>query len=93
MATDFDRAQRDRLAVLLNAYLDAITAILTTNGVKEYTLNTGQGTQRVTREDLATLQETYGLLYTQYDALNARCTDGGMVQVVPYGSAPWLDRI
>ncbi|AAQ96471.1 hypothetical protein [Vibrio phage VP16T] len=92
MTTTFDMQQRDRLATILNAYLDAITALLTAN-VQEYTLNTGQGSQRVTRLDLQQLQENYGLLYRQYDALVSRCGNGGLVQLVPEGAAPWLDRI
>ncbi len=92
MATAIDRQQRDRLGTLLNAYLDAITALLTAN-VQEYTLNTGQGTQRVTRFDLKQLQESYGLLYNQYQTLVNICGNGGLIQLVPEGAAPWLDRL
>lgn len=92
MATTVDMQQRDRLAGLLNSYLDAITALLTA-GVQEYTLNTGQGTQRVSRFDLADLQRTYGLLYSQYQTVVSICGDGGAIQVVPEGAAPWLDRL
>lgn len=92
MSSAIDIQQRDRLATLLNAYLDAITTLLAGN-VQEYRLNTGQGDQRVTRFDLKQLQESYGLLYRQYDALVSRCGTGGVVQVVPQGAAPWLDRI
>ncbi len=92
MATSIDIQMRDRIGGLLLAYLDAITALLTTQ-VQEYTLNTGQGTQRVTRLDLQTLQDTYIQMYNQYDALNNRCNGHGVVQGVPKGAAPWLDRI
>ena len=92
MATAIDLQQRDRLGKLLNAYLDAITALLTAN-VQEYTLNTGQGTQRVTRFDLKQLQETYGLLYNQYQTTVSICGNGGLIQLVPEGAAPWLDRL
>lgn len=84
----FEQQQVDKLATLLNAYLDAITALLT-SGVIEYTLDTGQGRQTVKRQDLPKMQETYGLLWQQYDALKARCEYGGSVSVVP-GTAPWL---
>lgn len=92
MSTSIDIQQRDRLATLLNAYLDAITTLLTGN-VQEYRLNTGQGDQRVTRFDLESLQRSYGLLYRQYDSLVSRCGTGGVIQLVPQGAAPWLDRI
>jgi hypothetical protein len=78
-----------KLQALLTAYLDAITALLV-GGVREYRLSTGQGDQMVKREDVSRLQETYGLVWQQYDALSARCNGGGAVQLVPWGAAPWL---
>ncbi len=92
MASQFEINQLARLETLLTSYLDAITALLTAN-VQEYQLNTGQGTQRVTRYDISNLQKTYGQVWQQYDALSARCSGGGVVTVVPYGAAPWLDRL
>ena len=92
MSTCIDIQQRDRLAELLNTYLDAITTLLAGN-VQEYRLNTGQGDQKVTRFDIESLQNSYGLLYRQYDALVSRCGTGGVIQIVPQGAAPWLDAI
>lgn len=85
--TAMDRVQVEKLEALILAYYDAITALLLTGGVKEYTLNTGQGTQRVTREDVPRMQETLGLLNQQYDALSARCNFGGAINITP-GTAP-----
>tara|TARA_R100000541_G_scaffold18689_1_gene28545 strand:+ start:2848 stop:3126 length:279 start_codon:yes stop_codon:yes gene_type:complete len=79
-----------RLETLLSLYLDAITTLLTAGATKSYSLDTGQGRQQVTREDVDKLQETYGLLWQQYDSLKARCNGGGAVQVLPYGATPWI---
>jgi len=87
--TQFELDQITKLQALLSAYLDAITALLVGN-VREYRLSTGQGDQMVKREDVNRLQETYGLVWQQYDALCARCSNGGAVQQVPWGAAPWL---
>lgn len=87
--SQFELGQVAKLETLLSAYLDAITALLIGN-VKEYRLSTGQGDQMVKREDVHKLQETYGLVWQQYDAIAARCGDGGSVQLVPWGAAPWL---
>ena len=87
--TQFELEHIAKLQALLTAYLNAITALLIGN-VREYRLSTGQGDQMVKREDVNTLQETYGLVWQQYDALCARCANGGAVQQVPWGAAPWL---
>lgn len=86
--SDFERTQIEKLESILSAYADAIIALLTANGVKEYTLDTGQSVQRVRREDVDKLQETYGLVWQQYDALKARCDFGGAVTVVPLEALP-----
>ncbi len=89
--TPFVQTQITKLETLLGLYLDAITTLLASGGTKSYTLDTGQGRQTVTREDVDKLQETYGLLWQQYDALSARCGNGGAVNVVPWGATPWLN--
>ena len=83
MSQEVEKQLADKLATLLNSYLDAITALLV-GGVVEYHLDTGQGKQRVTKLDVAQMQETWGLLFQQWDALNSRCNGGGAVTVVPY---------
>ncbi len=85
--SQFELDQITKLEGLLNAYIDAVTALLT--GAKEYTIDTQQGRQTVKREDVDKLQENYGLVWQQYDALNARCGNGGAVQQVPWGAIPW----
>lgn len=87
----FVQEQITKLEALLNAYIDAITTLLT--GAKEYTLDTGQGRQTVKREDVDKLQENYGLVWQQYDALNARCGFGGSIQQTPWGSLPCYNRL
>lgn len=84
--TAFEQEQVTKLEALLSAYLDAITTLLT--GAKEYSIDTGQGRQLVKREDVDKLQESYGLVWQQYDALSARCGFGGAIQQVPWGSLP-----
>lgn len=86
----FEKDQIAKLQALLSAYLDAITTLLT--GAKSYTLDTGQGRQTVMREDVDKLQENYGLVWQQYDALCARCGNGGAVQQVPWGATPWINH-
>lgn len=88
--SNFEQAQLTKLQALLDAYLDAITTLLT--GAKSYSIDTGQGRQSVTREDVDKLQENYGLVWQQYDAILARCTNGGAINVVPYGATPWLNQ-
>ena len=88
--TQFEQTQIAKLEGLLNAYIDAITTLLT--GAKSYTIDTGQGRQTVEREDVAKLQENYGLVWQQYDALNARCGNGGAIQQVPWGSISWNNQ-
>jgi hypothetical protein len=85
--SQFEQEQITKLQSLLTAYLDAILTLLT--GAKEYTIDTGQGRQTVKREDIDKLQENYGLIWQQYDALNARCGNGGSIQQVPWGAIPW----
>lgn len=88
--SQFEKEQITKLQELLSAYADAIITLLTgAKGVKEYTIDTLQGRQTVKREDIDKLQETYGLIWQQYDALSARCGNGGAIQQVPWGAIPW----
>ena len=79
----FDQMMLDKLETAISQYMDAIIALTLANGVEEYTLNTGQGTQRVKRSDTLKLQETVGLLTQQRDTYVARCGNGGAVTMVP----------
>lgn len=87
---DFEQQRLDRLKLIIVAHEDAILALLTAGGVQEYTIDTGQGRQTVKRADVSRLQETWGLLIQQYDAMVARCNGGGAVQVTPWRTAPWV---
>ena len=72
-----------------NAYGDAITALLLTNGVESYTLDTGQGKQTVTRMDVESLQDSYFKLLELIDVLYARAEGYVMTQVIPVRAFPW----
>lgn len=72
-----------------NAYGDAISALLLNNGVKSYSIDTGQGRQQVTREDIDALQETYFKLLDWIDAAYIRLEGAALTQVVPLRAMPW----
>jgi len=55
---------------------------LANGGIQEYTFDTGQTTQRVTKVNIATLQRTINSLYNQYATLCARLY-GGTTLVKP----------
>lgn len=75
-----------KVKALIEAIDDAILAV-TVGGVLEYSLNTGQSIQRVTRQDVARLTDARRALFQQYDSLCARLTNGGAIQVIP-GNLP-----
>jgi hypothetical protein len=57
---------------LINIYDAAITAIVT-DGAQQYTLDTGQSRQVVTKLDIASLQRILAHLENKYVTLQARC--------------------
>lgn len=79
-------AKIEKTRALIDALDDAILALSTT-GIMEYTINTGQSTQRVTRQDVTRLTEQRAALFQHYDSLCARVTNGGAIQVIP-GALP-----
>lgn len=86
---DFFLQQLNANITRANAYGDAITALLTANGVKSYTIDTGQGKQTVTREDIDMLQNTYFKLLDWIDAAYIRFEGVSLVQVLPLRAMPW----
>lgn len=83
---EWERQRLEKVKAIIDALDDAILQ-LTVNGVLEYSLNTGQSIQRVTRQDVTKLVDQRGVLFQQYDSLCARLTNGGAIQVVP-GALP-----
>lgn len=84
--TDWERGRLAKLKAIIEAIDDAILQLSTT-AILEYHLDTGQSKQRVTRQDLPRLVDTKASLFTQYDALCARLSNGGALQVIP-GALP-----
>ena len=62
--------------------LQAAELALASDAIQEYTLDTGQSIQRVTKVNIATLQRAINGLYNQYATLCARL-EGGTVLVRP----------
>lgn len=63
--------------------LNAAIQYLLSNPTAEYTLNTGQSTQRVRRQDLSQLQEMRAALYGERDALKNRTSGAPLVSHAP----------
>lgn len=83
---EWEQARLDKTKAIINALDDAILQLSTT-GILEYHLDTGQSKQRVTRQDVARMTEMRADLFNQYDALCSRLTNGGAIQVIP-GALP-----
>ncbi|MNI26478.1 hypothetical protein D3C77_336910 [compost metagenome] len=83
---EWERTRLTKLKAIIDALDDAILQLSTT-AILEYHLDTGQSKQRVTRQDLPRLVDAKADLFTQYDALCARLSNGGALQVIP-GALP-----
>lgn len=79
--TAFLSARIATTQALIVAYEAAILA-LTTTPVVSYTLDTGQGRQTVTRQNIDAMQATLEGLYNLLTTLNARLC-GGTITVRP----------
>lgn len=79
----WEMGRLQKLKLIIEAYDDAILALSTNMTIVEYNLDTGQSKQRVTRQDIDKLIDVRGTLFQQHDALCARLTNGGVVQVLP----------
>lgn len=75
MFCNTERDQKDlaRYDTLIDIYFDAIEA-LTTGGVQSYTLDTGQTSQTVTKNDLAKLRNSLTHFRNEHRMLLARLT-------------------
>lgn len=83
---EWERAKLAKTKALIDALDDAILQLNTT-AILEYHLDTGQSKQRVTRQDVSRLADMRAVLFAQYDALCARLSNGGALQVIP-GALP-----
>lgn len=83
---EWELSRLEKTKAIIDALDDAILQLSTT-GILEYHLDTGQSKQRVTRQDLARLADMRSDLFNQYDALCARLSNGGALQVIP-GALP-----
>ena len=71
--------------IAMEAQITAINAALLflyDNPHKSYDLNTGQGSQKVTREDTASLNTQLDVLLDRRSTLQTRC-DGATLQIIP----------
>ena len=65
--------------------LDGAIQFLLANPHKSYTLDTGQGSQQVSRPELASLQNQYDALLNRISTLGIRCNLGSATQQIrPY---------
>lgn len=71
---------KDQIAVIKAQILEYQTAIdaLITNQVQQYSLNTGQSVQSVTRLDVVRLQTQVDSLYNRLATLEARLYGGSL---------------
>lgn len=65
--------------------LQAAIDFITTNPHKSYTLNTGQGSQQVSRPDLSQLQDQEDGLLNRIATLEIRCNPGSASQQIRPG--------
>jgi hypothetical protein len=83
---EWEQTRLAKTKAIIDALDDAILQLSTT-AILEYHLDTGQSKQRVTRQDVPRLVDMRSDLFNQYDALCARLTNGGAIQVIP-GALP-----
>lgn len=76
ITTDFLTQRIAATQTQIIAYEDAVTA-LSTAGIQEYTLDTGQTVQKVSRFDIKDLQSTLDALYNRMATLCARRDGSG----------------
>lgn len=81
MAAQFWLDQLTEAKAQLTALSTAIN-FLYANPHKSYTLDTGQGSQQVSRPDLNSLQDQYDGLLNRIATLEARCV-GASQQIIP----------
>lgn len=82
MDASFIQARIDATKAQIIAYETAIDAIVS-GGVQSYDLDTGQTVQKVTKLNLASMQNTLNSLYNRCATLEARLNGSGTVTGAP----------
>lgn len=82
MDAAFLQARIDKTKELIVAYEDAALAI-SSGEISQYTLDTGQSRQVVTKTNLATLSNQIDALYNRLVTLRALQTGNGSTTMVP----------
>lgn len=82
MADTFLEDQKTKIEAVINALTDTILQ-LSSGAVQSYKLDTGQGAQAVTREDLSELNKQLNSYLNMRDVLCARTQSGGTFNIRP----------
>lgn len=82
MDREFLQARITATKALIVAYEDALTALSAANGVQQYSLDTGQSRQTVTRADIPKLNTMLDSLYNRCATLEAR-SSGATIHARP----------
>ena len=82
MDNAFLQARIDAVKLRIVVYEDAITALVT-GGVQQYTLDTGQTRQTVTKLDIDNLQKALDSMMNQLATWQARLNGSGVIHVRP----------
>ncbi len=83
MDAAFIQARIDATKLQIVAYEDAALAFATNQNIQTYELDTGQTRQRVTRADLASIQNTIDKLYNRCATLQTRLDGSGTAIMRP----------
>lgn len=67
---------------MIEAYENAILA-LASGSIESYDLDTGQTRQRITKQNVGTLQKVLDTLYNRLCVFQSRLNGGNTVQVIP----------
>ena len=82
MADTFLETQKIKVEAITTALIDTILQ-LSSGAVQSYKLDTGQGAQAVTREDLSSLNKQLNSYLNMRDILCARTEGGGTFNIRP----------
>ncbi len=82
MADTFLETQKTKVEEIITALIDTILQ-LSSGAVQSYKLDTGQGAQAVTREDLSSLNKQLNSYLNMRDVLCARTEGGGTFNIRP----------
>lgn len=83
MDADSIQARIDYYTTLITAYEESLTA-LSSQGLKSYTLNTGQTTETVTKQDVWRIQQLLESALASLDYWDMRLNGGATIYVRPH---------